>query len=426
MVVKKGFTVAEIVITMALVTIIVGPLLTSFIVGLRSTQATETDFNMDMLGQELLQEIMNRHYEDPVHYGSIGREANENERKDFNDVDDYLGYAEDFGQIKDLSGNTLLQYENYKRFVEIFNEEGNVLSAEDGLKFEEEQLISFPRKSGSLKISRDGTRIFGVDYESNSVFAGLPFADEIEAVYSFVEPVLNIEISPDSKIIYANLGDKIEMLSYTPGQFVQSGVVEGVDFGEIRAVNLVGGNIAIATDRGLFIDSVKIGNYTDVHFIYVNMGKLVLGADGKIIIADYNNPETVIDEKEYDSTMTTSITSAYFDSFNNIIYVTTAGMYVHAYYCDESVTNKWVHLATEDIRELNTIVYSHINGEFLAGGEENLSQGIKITNKGDLTAWNEVFAESNLLIKKIEMSHYSPEAIILGENGVHTFNIATA
>ncbi|PLX17745.1 MAG: hypothetical protein C0601_06860 [Candidatus Muiribacterium halophilum] len=71
---KRGFTLVEIIITISLLTVVVAPIVTAFMVGMKSTDNIQKDFNMEVLAEELMNEIMSRDYEDRINYGSIGKE----------------------------------------------------------------------------------------------------------------------------------------------------------------------------------------------------------------------------------------------------------------------------------------------------------------------------------------------------------------
>ncbi|MGM0608145.1 MAG: hypothetical protein ACQESP_06985, partial [Candidatus Muiribacteriota bacterium] len=420
---KKGFTIAEIVITMVLLTIVIGPLMTAFMVSLRSTESVEEDFNMDVLAEELMQEIMNKHYEDPVYYGNIGLEAGETDRADFNDVDDYLGYKEDFGEIQDAYGNILTQYEEYSRKVDIFNEHGDPLKSEDGLEFIEENLTLFPQNVSRLKISRDGNRLFGIDAGNERLFVGNPFSNEIEAEYNLEENPRDLEIAPDSRQLYLAYNDKIEVYTYEKGEFSFSNVFGGMDFGQISGVEVIEGQVSLFSDKGIFINEEEVGNFDNVHFLESSHGKTFIGHGSSIAIVENTDFSNTITNRSIGTEDTINITSSFYDIFNNIVYFTVEGENIRYYDFNEE---SWGFSGGENNQYINALVYSYPEGEFYAGGENADSAGIMRSRNGRINFGNATNLDPSAALMDLFLDEKHSRVIMLEKESLHSKDFNTS
>ncbi|MCK9477446.1 MAG: right-handed parallel beta-helix repeat-containing protein, partial [Candidatus Muirbacterium halophilum] len=368
---KKGFTVAEILITIALITIVSGPLITSFMVGLKSTELMEKDFNMDTLAQELMQEVLEKDFEDKNFYGNIGKEEGELTRKDFNDIDDYDGYIEDYGNISDVTGIVNNEYANYKRYVEIYNGEQKRITPEDGLKFEYFPNDKLGFNVSDIVLSRDGNRIFGINRNNSRLFAANPFSGDIEDEIEIDELPINIEISTDSKKLYLNYGYRIDIYSYTPGTLSLTSIVKGMDFGKINDVGIFNGKLVIASDRGIFSDGDKLNLLEDIKFVYFKFDKSVIQSGNKILVYDKSQLKIPIGEKIINDGK--KVSSAFYDEYNERFIFSTKEDYIYLY---NIKTNVWSSVVNNKTENLNSVFYSWTEGELYAAGDLSNSKGL--------------------------------------------------
>jgi len=413
---KRGFTLVEIIITISLLTVVVAPIVTAFMVGMKSTDNIQKDFNMEVLAEELMNEIMSRDYEDRINYGSIGKEDGEINRRDFDDIDDYDGFFEDYGAISDISGDIQDQYSDYKRKVEIYNANGQRISAADGLEFVPEKLAYFPDVLTNITLSRDGNRMFAVNNSNKALIVANPFSGTIETQVTLPDLPLNIATTPDSKIIYVNYGDNMEVYSYSLGELNLIRTFSGEALQGIEDMCFIDGKFATAGVNGLYVDFEKIGDYTDCYFLYTLQGKTVLGYSDKVAILENTDLTSSIYEFSLPSS---KLTSAYYDVFNNEFVFTTSGDYVYKYDVDGDALSNQVSLEYE---KLESIVYSYIDDEYYFGGKEGDSNKFFKTDGGYLGVADLI---NNGSVIDMDFLEDSGEIVYLGQNTINFYSLKT-
>ncbi len=119
---RKGFTLAEAMIATVVLGIVAAGVLLPFTSGAAvRAEGTHRTLAAKLAG-DLMEEIVSRPFHDPdgASYDyNPGPEAGENTFSDFDNVDDFDGYTESQGQVKDASGIvfTDLNYANFSRDV---------------------------------------------------------------------------------------------------------------------------------------------------------------------------------------------------------------------------------------------------------------------------------------------------------------------
>ncbi|MFW5782669.1 MAG: hypothetical protein ACOCWO_05205, partial [Candidatus Muiribacteriaceae bacterium] len=390
---RKGFTIAEIIITLTLITLVVGPLVNAYMVSMKSSEMTEKDFTMDVLAQELLEEILSKDYEDKDNYGHIGKETGEDTRKDFDDVDDYLGFHEDYGEIADINGTVIQRFSGYSRKVELYNEDNALLSSADGLSFEYERSDTMQNDISGIRVSRDGNRIFGIDRDSNSLFVANPFSDSIEVVLALDHVPVSMDVSPDSVNVYVNYGNRLEVYTYRPGELVLTNVVGGVEYGQIKDLDIIDGVLAVGTENGFFVEGENLNSDSDTEFLYSRLDKTVVASSDKVYI--YNSSDLENELTSHSVPGGGHPTSAYYDEFDDKIYIAYYDQYVFEY---DISADSWQHVVNNKVRYLNTLQYSYIDGEFYYGGDKDNSEGFFRTTTGDMIYGEPVEANSEKVI----------------------------
>jgi len=72
------------------------------------------------LTEAMMEEILAADYVDPQGGSGLGRDEGEARRVDFDDVDDYDGFVEEFGQVRDASGASYGdEFADYARRVDV-------------------------------------------------------------------------------------------------------------------------------------------------------------------------------------------------------------------------------------------------------------------------------------------------------------------
>lgn len=125
---NRGFTLVEVIIAIA-VTATGLVAVMSLMPELTATAETSSDIATAVgLAQLLIEEIDTAPFEDPADNCTFGPEADEMEssRADFDDVDDYQGYAD--APPEDRNGNPDTDYAEYSRSVEVVNLDASDLS----------------------------------------------------------------------------------------------------------------------------------------------------------------------------------------------------------------------------------------------------------------------------------------------------------
>jgi Tfp pilus assembly protein PilV len=92
--VRRGFSLAETFVSVLLVGVSLAASMQTVGAVLRQRSSTNDDTVAALLAQQLLSEILSQSYEEPVDAVSFGPEGVEENREDFDDVDDYNAWIE--------------------------------------------------------------------------------------------------------------------------------------------------------------------------------------------------------------------------------------------------------------------------------------------------------------------------------------------
>ena len=101
---RHGLTIVECLVAMTILSVIVLVTCHTLAAGHEHIHYGDRVATAARLGSDMLEEIAARDYRDPVTPANFGPEAGE-ARAQFDDVDDYNGYAEAAGSVKDFAGN---------------------------------------------------------------------------------------------------------------------------------------------------------------------------------------------------------------------------------------------------------------------------------------------------------------------------------
>ena len=101
---RFGLTIVECLIAMTILSMVVLVTCHVLVAGQEHIRYGDRIATAARLGNDMLEEIASREYCDPNTPTNFGPEAGET-RAQFNDADDYNGYAESAGSLRDFAGN---------------------------------------------------------------------------------------------------------------------------------------------------------------------------------------------------------------------------------------------------------------------------------------------------------------------------------
>lgn len=126
---QRGFTLAEVLIASAILSIATIAIVQAVTAGQANTLDSLKRARADALAEVLLEEILSKPYADPDEAGAIGPEGDETTRADFDNVDDYHGYAEAAGALADHAGVAYpTEYQGLNRTVTVVAVTNSVVS----------------------------------------------------------------------------------------------------------------------------------------------------------------------------------------------------------------------------------------------------------------------------------------------------------
>ncbi len=102
--VGKGFTLIEALIAASVLAMAIAAITMPFTVGAQNELADSRRTLAVSLAQEMMEEILDKPFNDPDGASSPGPEPGETNRSKFDNIDDYDKYMEPPGQIADASG----------------------------------------------------------------------------------------------------------------------------------------------------------------------------------------------------------------------------------------------------------------------------------------------------------------------------------
>jgi MSHA pilin protein MshD len=101
---RQGFTLIEALVAATILAITVTAVTLPFTAGAQNEQDSARLTLAVAYAQELMEEILSRPFDDPGGGMTPGPEAGETSRDLYDNIDDYHGYSEADGQIKDMYG----------------------------------------------------------------------------------------------------------------------------------------------------------------------------------------------------------------------------------------------------------------------------------------------------------------------------------
>lgn len=120
--VATGFTLVEALIALAILETAVLAVVYTMTAGAKQTVAGDQVWRAGWLAEDLMEEIVCLDYADQVSPTSFGTEAGESARADFDDIDDYNGFAESTGKLTRLSGGAYAdEFQIFSRSVSVVN-----------------------------------------------------------------------------------------------------------------------------------------------------------------------------------------------------------------------------------------------------------------------------------------------------------------
>lgn len=114
---QAGFTLVELVVSMALLGITVVGIFTFYRTAYQTQEASEAKLQAIYLAQDLREEILFRHRRAPVSGDVNSSNSNSKSRLAFDSVHDYAGWSA--SPPRDVSGNELSDYSDMKRSVSV-------------------------------------------------------------------------------------------------------------------------------------------------------------------------------------------------------------------------------------------------------------------------------------------------------------------
>lgn len=102
-----GFTLAESLLASTILAMTVCAITLPFTAGARNQQVNGRRTTAVTLASELMEEILSKPFNDPDGSSDPGPEVGETDRSDYDNIDDYDGYAEQAGSLSSASGSTL-------------------------------------------------------------------------------------------------------------------------------------------------------------------------------------------------------------------------------------------------------------------------------------------------------------------------------
>lgn len=100
----RGFTLAEVLMASAVLSVAVGAILTAVTTGQEQTYEALHEQRAVALAEALMEEIIALPYADPQGDTTAGPDDGEAARGDFDNADDFHGFNEEIGQVLDAAG----------------------------------------------------------------------------------------------------------------------------------------------------------------------------------------------------------------------------------------------------------------------------------------------------------------------------------
>ena len=101
--VRHGLTLVESLAALAILSAAFLAVVSTASVGHKHLHAAETEFRVVRVARDLMEEIVSKAYLDPDVADVFGREPADTARTKFNDVNDFIGFTEAAGQLRDMT-----------------------------------------------------------------------------------------------------------------------------------------------------------------------------------------------------------------------------------------------------------------------------------------------------------------------------------
>jgi len=117
---RRGFTLMEALLATVVLAFVVAALSQAIVVGQMQTYDAMHSGRAVALAEAMMEEVLVLPYDDPGGDVTIGPDAGETTRQDFDDIDDYHGFAEAADAITDAEGNPYDDlYQGFTRSVTV-------------------------------------------------------------------------------------------------------------------------------------------------------------------------------------------------------------------------------------------------------------------------------------------------------------------
>jgi len=124
---EQGFTLVEVLIASAILSFATLAIVQAVAAGQAQTLDALKRARADALAEVMLEEVLSKPYNDPEGEATFGPDAGEAGRADFDNIDDYHGYAEPAGALADHAGAAYpAGYQVFDRAVTVVAETNSV------------------------------------------------------------------------------------------------------------------------------------------------------------------------------------------------------------------------------------------------------------------------------------------------------------
>lgn len=126
-----GFTLPEVMLALAVLLFIVAAVGNAVVAGQMHVFAAIHEVRATALAEAMMDEVLSKPWADPGGASVPGPDAGENDRGDFDNLDDYHGFTEEPGTVADFAGVLYPQtYQGFARRVTVADETVECLGAD--------------------------------------------------------------------------------------------------------------------------------------------------------------------------------------------------------------------------------------------------------------------------------------------------------
>ncbi len=101
---ENGFTLIEALLAVVILAMVISAILMPFTAAAQNEQVDARWTVAVSLGEEMMEEVLSRPFNDPDGASVVGPDAGEGSRDEFDNIDDYDGYVESIGNIASFDG----------------------------------------------------------------------------------------------------------------------------------------------------------------------------------------------------------------------------------------------------------------------------------------------------------------------------------